>query len=121
MGDRRLARSGVGAVRWSADNSAVTVSGASTVGTDAPHPIRQGPRIADALSLALRIASWLAVLGSATIPLASLGSYLPGRDVAYLAIGAGLLLGALLTTRPRPGAGRTSFVVIPAVLAFVRF
>ena len=110
---------GVGVVRSADDNPAVAVSGANTVGTDVPGMLH-GPRIENGLSVALRVASWLVLLGAATIPLASLGSYLPGRDVAYLAIGAGLLLGALLTTRPRPGAGATSFVVIPAVLAFVR-
>jgi signal transduction histidine kinase len=68
-----------------------------------------------------RLAYCLVVLGAASVPLATVERYTPSADVMYGAIGAGLLLGALLTARTGQRGGVTSFLVIPSVLAFVRF
>jgi signal transduction histidine kinase len=65
-----------------------------------------------------RPAYGLAMLAAAIVPLSNVEQSTPNFDLAYAAIGAGLLLGALLTART--GRGATSFLIIPAILAFVR-
>src|SRR4029077_15334272 len=45
----------------------------------------------------------------------------PSADPAYALLGAGLIVGALLTVRLRPGEGGTTLVLIPTLIAEARF
>src|SRR5216683_4856788 len=45
----------------------------------------------------------------------------PSTEPAYAPVGAALIAGALLTARPRPGESLASFLVVPALVAYVRF
>jgi hypothetical protein len=63
----------------------------------------------------------LALSGAAVLGIGALAESRPSLDPAYAPLGAALIVGALLTARARPGTALTSFVVVPALVAYVRF
>ena len=63
----------------------------------------------------------LALTGAAVLSIGALAESRPSPEPAYAPVGAALIVGALLTARARPGAALTSFVVVPALVAYVRF
>jgi signal transduction histidine kinase len=63
----------------------------------------------------------LALTATAVLGIGALAESGPSPDPAYAPVGAALIVGALLTARARPGSTLTSFVVVPAVVAYARF
>jgi len=69
-----------------------------------------------------RAFAYAAVLTAATLAVLSLTvDARPSSDPAYAPLGAGLLAGALLTVRLRPGESGSTLLIIPALLADARF
>src|SRR3982074_3530831 len=65
---------------------------------------------------------YVAVLAAAALASAILvPGAAPSADPAYALLGAGLIVGALLTIRLRPGEGGTTLVLIPTLIAEARF
>jgi signal transduction histidine kinase len=63
----------------------------------------------------------LALTGAALVCVGVLAESGPSSEPAYAPMGAALIVGALLTARARPGEALSSFLVVPAVVAYVRF
>jgi signal transduction histidine kinase len=63
----------------------------------------------------------LALTGAAVLGGAVLAGSSPIADPSYAPLGAALIVGALLTARARPGESLSSFIAVPALVAYARF
>jgi signal transduction histidine kinase len=63
----------------------------------------------------------LALTGAAVLGIGVLAESSPIAEPGYAPLGAALIVGALLTARPGPGEPLSSFIAVPALVAYARF